>query len=152
MNKKFMQKALEIASLSGNDMPIGAVIVKNNGIIAYAHNQKEKNNDVSAHAEILAIKEASKKLGNWRLKDCDLYVTLEPCPMCLWAIIQSRMSNVYFGSYDMFLGGFSNFPQMLEITGSKLKHKGGIMEEECNAILNNYLKKIRDVSDVDNQR
>jgi len=144
MNPEFMQKAIHIAGLSTTDMPIGAIIVKNGTIIATAHNEKEKNNDVTAHAEILAIKKAEQILNNWRLNDCDLYVTLEPCPMCLWAIIQARIKNLYFGSYDTLMGGVSKFPEMTLIANSKLSIKGGIMEEECNTILNDYLKRLRD--------
>ena len=144
MNTKFMQKAIEIAGLSGKDMPIGAVIVKNGEIIATAHNEKEKNNDVTAHAEILAIRNAAQILNNWRLNDCDLYVTLEPCPMCLWAILQSRIKNLYFGAYDTILGGVSTLPQIPQITNSKTIIKGGIMETECKTILDNYFENIRD--------
>lgn len=144
MNTKFMQKAIEIAGLSGKDMPIGAVIVKNGEIIATAHNEKEKNNDVTAHAEILAIRNAAQILNNWRLNDCDLYVTLEPCPMCLWAILQSRIKNLYFGAYDTIMGGVSTLPQIPQITNSKTIIKGGIMETECKTILDNYFENIRD--------
>lgn len=139
-----MQKAIEIAGLSGKDMPIGAVIVKNGEIIATAHNEKEKNNDVTAHAEILAIRNAAQILNNWRLNDCDLYVTLEPCPMCLWAILQSRIKNLYFGAYDTIMGGVSTLPQIPQITNSKTIIKGGIMETECKTILDNYFENIRD--------
>ena len=144
MNTKFMQKAIEIAGLSGKDMPIGAVIVKNGEIIATAHNEKEKNNDVTAHAEILAIRNAAQILNNWRFNDCDLYVKLEPCPMCLWAILQSRIKNLYFGAYDTILGGVSTLPQIPQITNSKTIIKGGIMETECKTILDNYFENIRD--------
>ena len=82
------------------EVPVGAVIVYNNKIIARGHNTRETNQSVLGHAEINAIKKASKKIGSWRLEDCDIYVTLEPCPMCSGAIIQSRIKNLYFGAYD----------------------------------------------------
>lgn len=143
MNIKFMKKALEIAGKSGNDVPIGAIIVKNDEILAAFHNEKEKRNDTTAHAEILAIREASKKLNNWRLTDCDIYVTLEPCPMCTWAILQSRIKNVYFGSYDNVYGGFSTQPELIKKTNWDANVKGGIMEDECNKILNEYFERLR---------
>ena len=93
-----MQDAIEVALQTPNEIPVGAVIVKNNEIIAFAHNQKENLHDVTAHAEILALKMAQEGLRRWRLDDCDMYVTLEPCPMCASAIIQSRIKNLYFGS------------------------------------------------------
>ena len=99
MNEKYMIVAIEEAkkALSLNEVPVGAVIVYQDKIIARAYNKKEKLNCATKHAEILAIEKASKKIGNWRLSDCDLYVTLEPCPMCASAIVQSRIKNVYAG-------------------------------------------------------
>lgn len=144
MNIEFMHKAIEIANLSGKDMPIGAVIVKDGKVIATAHNEKEKNNDITAHAEILAIRKAEQILNNWRLNDCDLYVTLEPCPMCLWAILHSRIKNLYFGAYDTTMGGVSTLPQITQIANSKTNIKGGIMETECKAILDKYFETIRE--------
>lgn len=143
MNDIYMQIALQIAQLSGNDISVGAVIVKDNKIIAARHNEKESLNDVTAHAEILAIREAEATINNWRLDGCDLYVTLEPCPMCMWAILQSRISNVYFGSYDYVYGAISTLPQMLNNYKSKLNIKGGIMEKECNELLQNYFNEMR---------
>ena len=91
----FMQEAIDIANQTERDIPVGAVIVKDGNIISFAHNEKEKDNDVTSHAEILAIRCAEKFLDNWRLDDCEMYVTLEPCPMCAWAILQSRIKTVY---------------------------------------------------------
>ncbi len=144
MNHKFMHKAIETANLSGKDIPIGAVIVKNNIVLSSAHNQKEADNDVTAHAEILAIKRASQLLKNWRLDDCDLYVTLEPCPMCMWAILQARIKNLYFGAYDTIYGAISTNPNIIYLANSNLKYKGGIMELECKTILDNYFKLLRE--------
>lgn len=144
MNLKFMKKAIQEAQLSQKDIPVGAVIVKNGKVIAFAHNEKEKNNDVTAHAEILAIRDAEKSLNNWRLNGCDLYVTLEPCTMCMSAILQSRISNLYFGSYDTVYGALSVLPQILEIYKSSVKINGGIMEDECTEILADYFKRLRE--------
>ena len=141
MNIEFMEKALQIAKDSGIDIPVGAVLVKNGEILAAAHNKKENLNDVTAHAEILAIREASKKTGTWRLPECELYVTLEPCPMCAWAIMQARINAVYFGSYDTLYGAFSVFPEFKKFSSAIIK--GGILEEKCNNILKEYFERLR---------
>ena len=138
----FMQSAINEALNSENDICVGAVIVKNDEIISSCHNKKELFNDSTAHAEILSISEASKKLGSWRLDDCDIYITLEPCPMCAWAIMQARIKNIYFGSYDHKYGGFSK-AGLDKISDYKPKIYGGIMESECDKILKNYFSKIR---------
>lgn len=143
INNGFMQQAINIAKTSQNDLPIGAVIVKDNEVIAKACNQKEKTNQVSAHAEMLVIAEACKKLNNWRLNNCELYVTLEPCPMCAWAIVQSRIKKVYFGSFDNLYGAFGSKIDVRTIHNSKLEVYGGIMEEQCNKILKEYLEEMR---------
>lgn len=141
--KNFMQIALETAKKSGKDLPVGAIIVKNGEIIACAHNEQEKNNDITAHAEILAIRKAEKKLKNWRLNGCTMYVTLEPCPMCAWAILRSRIDNLFFGAYDTLYGAFSTLPELTKMSNSPLKVKGGIMETECKEILEKYFKDLR---------
>lgn len=138
-----MHEAISEAEKSGADVPVGALIIKNNKIIASAHNEKEKDNDVSAHAEILAIKKASEVLQNWRLDDCELYVTLEPCPMCAWAIIQSRIKTVYFGSYDKQYGALGTVIDLRKQANSTLQVYGGILEEECDNVLEEFFKKIR---------
>lgn len=143
MNIEFMEKALIIAQQSGIDIPVGAVIVKDGKIIGCAHNEKEAQNDVTAHAEILAIRNASKELNSWRLTGCDIYVTLEPCPMCMWAILQSRLENLYFGSYDTLYGALSMMPQITRVSYSKIKYKGGIMEQECSNLLKRYFDTMR---------
>ena len=104
----FMKKAIELAKQVEKDVPVSAVIVKNGEIIAFAQNERELDNDVTSHAEILAIRKAEKVLNNWRLDDCEMYVTLEPCPMCAWAIIQARIKSVYFGSFDKNYGAFGS--------------------------------------------
>lgn len=138
-----MQQAIIMANSAGNDIPVGAVITKDNKIIAQAFNKKEKFNDVTAHAEIIALREAEQKLGNWRLEGCIMYVTLEPCPMCAWAIIQSRLKAVYFGSYDPNYGAFGSKIDLRKLLNSKLQVYGGIMEEECDKILKEYFEALR---------
>lgn len=142
-----MQEAIKIAQSSGADVPIGALITKNGEIISFACNEREKNNDPSAHAEILAIREAAKHFNNWRLDDCELYVTLEPCPMCAWAILQSRIKTVYFGSYDKQYGAFGSAMDLISHAKSDIKIYGGIMEEECDKILEEFFKQIRTKND-----
>ncbi len=139
----FMQKAIEQAKQTEADVPVGAVIVKNNEIIAFAHNEKEVDNDITSHAEIVAIRKAEKFLNNWRLEDCEMYVTLEPCPMCAWAILQSRMKSLYFGSFDKNYGAFGSKINLRDISNNKIKVYGGIMEDECDKILEEFFEKIR---------
>ncbi len=139
----FMEEAIDIAKKVKGEIAVGAVVVKDNTIIALAANSKELDNDVTSHAEILALRKASKKLGRWRLEDCDLYVTLEPCPMCAWAIINSRIKNVYFGSYDTNYGALGSKLDLRQIANSKLKVYGGIMEKECDKILKECFKDLR---------
>ena len=139
----FMQKAIELARKTTKDVPIGAVIVKNKKIIAFAHNEKEVDNDVTAHAEIVAIRKAEKILNNWRLDECEMYVTLEPCSMCAWAILQSRIKTLYFGSFDENYGAFGSKIDLREISNHKLNVYGGILEDECDKILAEFFKKIR---------
>lgn len=138
-----MKRAIELAKQAGLEIPVGAVIVKDNIIVSACYNQKEKLNDVTAHAEILAIREAEKKLGRWRLEDCEMYVTLEPCPMCAWAIINSRIKALYFGSYDANYGALGSTIDLRKIANSKLQVYGGILEDECNKLLCDYFNKIR---------
>jgi tRNA(adenine34) deaminase len=138
-----MKRAIEVAKQAQSEIPVGAVIIKDGEIISSAFNQKEKLNDTTAHAEILAIREAEKKLNRWRLDDCEMYVTLEPCPMCAWAIINSRIKTVYFGSFDTNYGALGSVIDLRKLANSKLKVYGGIQEDECNKILNEYFEKMR---------
>lgn len=138
----FMRIAISEAKKSGVDIPVGAVLVKNGEIISSAFNTKEKDNDITSHAEILVLRKGSKFLNNWHLDDCELYVTLEPCPMCGWAILQSRIKNVYFGSYDNNYGAFSKI-KLQNFSNFKPGIYGGILEEECNNLLKDFFCKIR---------
>ena len=140
---KFMQAAIEEALKTDGEIPVGAVLVKDNKIIARTHNTKEKDNDITSHAEILAIKQAERVEGNWRLDGYELYVTLEPCPMCGWAILQSRIGKVYFGSYDMQYGAFCSKIDLRKLGNSKTQIFGGIMEEECDKILKDFFVSLR---------
>ncbi len=138
-----MSISINEAKKSGLDVPVGAVVVKNGDIIATAHNERELDNDVTSHAEILAIRKAEQVLGNWRLDDCDLYVTLEPCPMCGWAILQSRIKNVYFGSYDTNYGAFFSKVDLRKFSTFTPNVYGGIMEKECDELLNSFFTDLR---------
>jgi len=135
-----MLNAIEQAKKCKIDVPIGCVIKKDGQIIAATHNHRESDNDVTAHAEMLAIKEAQKKLNTSRLSGCELYVTLEPCPMCSWAIVESGISTVYFGSYNSDYGALLSNPLKLP---KSLKVYGGIKEEECDKILDEFFSRIR---------
>lgn len=139
----FMSISINEAKKSGGDVPVGAVVVKNGDVIATAHNERELDNDVTSHAEILAIRKAEQVLGNWRLDDCDLYVTLEPCPMCGWAILQSRIKNVYFGSYDTNYGAFFSKVDLRKFSTFTPNVYGGIMEKECDELLNSFFTDLR---------
>ncbi len=138
-----MNNAIEQARLCKIDVPIGCVIKKDGTIIASAHNMREEMQDITAHAEILAIKQAQERLSTSRLKGCELYVTLEPCPMCAWAILQSGIEAVYFGSYNTQYGAMLSNTQLVELSHSKIKIYGGIEEEKCDKILNEFFEKIR---------
>lgn len=138
-----MKRAIEEAKLSVSDVPVGALIEKDGKILSIAHNRKEELNDVTAHAEILAIKEAQKRLNSFRLTGCTMYVTLEPCPMCTWAILQSGISAVYFGSYNTQYGALGSVLDLKKTANSKIKVFGGIMEEECDLLLKDFFNGIR---------
>lgn len=138
-----MNNAIEQARLCKIDVPVGCVIKKDGTIIASAHNMREEKQDITAHAEILAIKQAQKRLSTSRLKGCELYVTLEPCPMCTWAILQSGIDTVYFGSYNSQYGAMLSNTELVKLSHSKIKIYGGIEEKTCDKILNEFFEKIR---------
>lgn len=136
-----MKNAIGQAKKCTIDVPIGCVIKKNGQIIAATHNRREEDNDITAHAEILAIKEAQKVLKTSRLKDCEIFVTLEPCPMCAWAISMSGISTVYFGSYNQQYGALGSAIKLP--LNPNLKIYGGIEEEICDRLLKEFFKGIR---------
>lgn len=143
LNKKIMKLALEYAKKTTLDIPVCAIVTKNDEIISIKTNEREKNKLITSHAEILALNDANKKLESLRLDDCDIYVTLEPCPMCAWAIINSKIKNVYFASFDINYGAFGGAINLAQLANSKINIYGGIMEEESSAILKNYFKELR---------
>ena len=143
----FMNQALNEAekAYSKLEIPVGAIIVKDGKIIARAHNQKEIKTDTTKHAEITAIQKASKKLKSWRLIDCEMYVTLEPCTMCAGAIINSRIKKVYIGAMDEKTGAVGSVLNLFE--DYKFNHKPesetGILKEDCEDILKRFFKELR---------
>ena len=142
----YMQKAYSEAEIafSEAEIPVGAVIECNGEVISHAHNNREQSNDATGHAEILAIRAACEKLGGWHLNKCTLYVTLEPCPMCMGAIINSRIGKVVFGAKDYKAGACGS---VLNLCSYPLNHKPeiieGVMKEECAEILGNFFKNKR---------
>ena len=143
----FMKLALKEAEKAQkiDEVPVGCVIVQDDKVIARGHNQKEKKQQAILHAEIVAIQKASRKLGNWNLKDCDLYVTLEPCMMCTGAIIQSRIRNVYYGTEDPKGGCTDTLIDIRKL--ERINHHpgiySGVMKEECANILKEFFKNKR---------
>ena len=149
MEEKFMKEALKEAKKAYNklEVPVGAVIVKDGKIIARAHNLKETKYDTTKHAEILAIQKASKKLNSWRLIDCEMYVTLEPCSMCAGALINSRIKKVYIGASDKKTGAVGSVFNLLEdyIFNHKVEYEKGVMQDECEKILKEFFKELRKI-------
>ena len=146
--EKFMSLALKEARKAEalDEVPIGCVIVKDNEVIARGFNHRELKNDVTSHAEIEAVRKANKKLNNWRLVDCDLYVTIEPCIMCMGAIAQSHIRTIYFGAKDPKGGGAVSSINYLEVPS--LNHypriEGGLLEEECSELIKKYFRNKRE--------
>ncbi|MBY0064673.1 MULTISPECIES: tRNA adenosine(34) deaminase TadA [Priestia] len=146
-DEKYMRLAIDEALKAKDklEVPIGAVIVQNDEVIASAYNLRETEQRSVAHAELLAIDEACKKLGTWRLEDATLYVTLEPCPMCAGAIVLSRVKRVVFGAYDPKGGCAGTLLNLLEF--EKFNHQaevvGGMLEEECGNLLTTFFRELR---------
>lgn len=148
MENKFMKIALSEAqkAIEEGEMPVGAVVVKDGEVISVGHNVRNELHDPTLHAEIVAIRKACEILEDWRLTDCDLYVTLEPCVMCSGAIINSRMRSVYFGAYDPEYGGAGGRIDLFSKAyfGSNTTVYGGIMEDECSSMLKNFFASLRE--------
>lgn len=145
-DEKYMLLALEEAKKAAEigEVPIGAVIVRRGEVIASAHNGRETTFDATAHAETSAIRNACQKLNGWHLTDCTLYVTLEPCPMCAGAIINSRIEKVVFGAYDNREGSFGSLINLASYPySSRPEIVGGVMEKECKEVLSEFFKKLR---------
>lgn len=145
-DEKFMRRAIELAEKAAQlgEVPVGAVIVKGDEIIAEGYNRRESDKNATAHAELLAIDEACKRLGGWRLHMCELYVTLEPCPMCAGAIVNSRIKRVIIGSKDAKAGAFGT---LINLNFYPLNHKPeiefGVCERETTALLQDFFIKLR---------
>ncbi len=147
MNRRFMKRAIEIARQAGarGEIPVGAVIVKDGEVIAEGTNRREEKKSALSHAETEAIAAACRKLGDWRLDGCTLYVTLEPCPMCAGAIINARISTVVFGAFDLKAGSFDSVVNLASYPyDSRPEVYGGICEDECAALLRDFFKAVRD--------
>ena len=146
MKNTFMNEALRLAriSASAGEVPVGAVVTIGNKIIGRGHNYREKGKNALHHAEIEAINQACKRLGGWRLWECEMYVTLEPCPMCAGAIINSRIKKVTFGAFDKKNGACGSVTNLFECAFSyKPLYEGGFMESECASLLSDFFKQIR---------
>ena len=144
----YMEQALKQAkkAYEKGEIPVGAIIVKNHKIIARAYNEKEYKLDTTKHAEILAIQKASKKLQAWRLTDCDMYVTLEPCSMCAGAIIQSRIRKLYIGTMDAKTGACGSVLNLLKDYpfNHQVEVETGMLQLECEQILKQFFKELRE--------
>ncbi len=143
----FMEKALMQARVAykNGEVPVGAVVVKDGKIISRGHNRRETDKDPTAHAELIAMKNASKKLSSWRLSGCTLYVTLEPCPMCSGLIVNSRIDRVVFGAYDQKAGCCTTLYHLCNDV--RFNHRaeilGGVMEDDCGKILSDFFREKR---------
>ncbi len=143
---EFMKRAIELAGIAGSmgEIPVGAVVVCDGEIVGEGYNTRESGKNALAHAEIAAIDNACKRLGGWRLHKCELYVTLEPCPMCAGAIINSRIKRVIFGAHDTKAGAFGTVMNMNEFP---LNHKAelctGICRDECSSLLSDFFAELR---------
>lgn len=145
--EKYMRLALKQAraALREGEVPIGAVVVRGEEVIARAHNAKERKMLATAHAEILATERASKKKGDWRLNDCDIFVTLEPCTMCAGAIASARYRKVYFGAFDQKGGACGSLHDVLKKNGlnANVACEGGVLGKECEQLLSDFFGKRR---------
>ena len=144
---EYMKQAIALAKEAAKrgDIPVGAVRVRNGEVIATGSNRREELKSALGHAEIEAIHNACQKLGTWRLSDCEIYVTLEPCPMCAGAIINSRIKKVVFGAFDKNGGACDSVCNLLSMPFSaKPEVWAGIMEEECKELLGDFFKSVRD--------
>lgn len=148
MDEKFMKEAIKQAKKAAaiGETPVGAVIVHRGKIISRGYNKRETKKNALMHAEISAIDKACKKLGGWRLPECDMYVTLEPCPMCAGAIINARIDNVFFGAYDKKSGCAGSSINLFEsgLFNYDVNAQGGIMECDCARLLTDFFKQLRE--------
>lgn len=148
IDENYMKEAIKQAkkAYAIDEAPIGCIIVYQNKIIARAYNKRNKNKSTLAHAELLAIQKASKYLGDWRLEDCTMYITLEPCQMCAGAIVQARIPRVVIGTMNPKAGcsgSVINLLQMKEFN-HQVETKTGVLKEECAALMQNFFKELRE--------
>lgn len=148
MHKKYMLEAIKEAkkALAIDEIPVGAVIVKDGKIIARGYNKKELKQNATKHAEIIAIEKASKKLNNWRLIDCEMYVTVEPCVMCAGAILSARLKKVYIGTNDNKMGAVGSVLNLFEdyTFNHKVEYEKNIMKEDCEKLIKDFFKTLRE--------
>lgn len=146
MDERMMERALELAQEAFDDgeVPVGAVVVRKGEIVGEGRNRREKGKNALYHAELEAIDNACKQLGGWRLWECELYVTLEPCPMCAGAIVNARIPQVYFGAYDPKNGCCGSVADVLNLPlAFHPAYQGGVMQEKCSGILSEFFKRLR---------
>lgn len=149
MHSRYMNEAIAQAkmALAEGEVPVGAVVVKEGNIIAAAHNMVEQKKNAAAHAEMIALTAAAEVTEDWRLDGCELYVTLEPCPMCTGAILNSRVSMVVFGAYDEEMGCCGSCTDLTDgLLSRRVKCVGGVMEQECAGLLTQAFRKTRSKS------
>ena len=147
LDEKFMLLAIKEAEKSAalDEVPVGAIIVKDNKVISRGHNLREKSNDPTSHAEINAIRKACKKLGSWRLEDCTIYVTIEPCSMCTGTLLWTRIKRIVYGAPDLKGGALASSFNLFEV--KNINHHpeitGGILKEECGKMMSKFFKEKR---------
>ena len=148
MNEKFMREAIKQAKKAAaiGEMPVGAVVVRGDEIISRAYNRRETKKNALLHAEMTAIDRACRRLGGWRLPGCELYVTLEPCPMCAGAILNSRIEHIYFGADDPKSGCAGSVLNLLDMNlcNYRTRVTSGVMEEECRDIIKSFFRELRE--------
>lgn len=146
-DERFMREAIKQAKKAAKlgEMPVGAVIVRNGEIISRGYNKRETKKNALLHAEIIAVERACKKLGGWRLPECEIYVTLEPCPMCAGAILNSRIDRVYFGAYDLKSGCAGSRINLMDMNLCNYTAEvvGGVMQEECAGLIKEFFRELR---------
>ena len=146
-DERFMREAIKQAKKAAKlgEMPVGAVIVRNGEIISRGYNKRETKKNALLHAEIIAVERACKKLGGWRLPECEIYVTLEPCPMCAGAILNSRIDRVYFGAYDPKSGCAGSRINLMDMNlcNYTAEVMGGVMQEECAGLIKEIFRELR---------
>lgn len=147
LDEKFMREALRQAKKAADlgEMPVGAVIVRDGKVISRGYNKRETKKNALYHAEVIAIERACKKLGGWRLSQCQMYVTLEPCPMCAGAILNARIEKVFFGAYDEKSGCAGSKANLLDMNlcNYVTESEGGVLEAECQSIIKEFFRNLR---------